>query len=90
MMCRKGLHVSHVGPFFYLVTKFVTSQILLDKKNIFFYIDVQEGTLMRLWHYQLIPHLPCQQLLGQHRECCALRGKGWGKKHATVNKEYYA
>lgn len=40
---------------------------------------------MRLWHYHLIPHLPRQQLLGQHRECCALRGNGWGKKHATVN-----
>lgn len=40
---------------------------------------------MRLWHYKLIPHLPRQQLLGQHRECCALRGNGWGKKHATVN-----
>ena len=40
---------------------------------------------MRLWHYKLIPHLPRQQLLGQHRECCALRGKGWGKKHSTVD-----
>lgn len=40
---------------------------------------------MRLWHQQLIPLLPRQQLLGQHRECCALRGNGWGKKHATVN-----
>lgn len=40
---------------------------------------------MRLWHEELIPKLPRQQLLGQHRECCALRGKGWGKKHATVN-----
>lgn len=40
---------------------------------------------MRLWHYKLIHHLPRQQLLGQHRECCALRGKGWGKKHATVD-----
>ncbi len=40
---------------------------------------------MRLWHERLIPHLPRQQLLGQHRECCALRGNGWGKKHATVN-----
>ena len=29
--------------------------------------------------------LPRQQLLGQHRECCALRGKGWQRKHATVN-----
>lgn len=40
---------------------------------------------MRLWHEKLIPHLPRQQLLGQHREICALRGKGWGKKHATVD-----
>jgi len=41
--------------------------------------------LMRLWHYKLIPYLPRQQLLGQHRECCALRGKGWGKGHSTVD-----
>lgn len=40
---------------------------------------------MRLWHVDLIKHLPRQQLLGQHRECCALRGKGWGKNHSTVN-----
>lgn len=40
---------------------------------------------MRLWHEALLPYLPRQQLLGQHRECCALRGRGWGKKHATVN-----
>lgn len=40
---------------------------------------------MRLWHQSLITRLPRQQLLGQHRECCALRGKGWGKNHATVN-----
>ena len=40
---------------------------------------------MRLWHEDLIPFLPRQQLLGQHRECCALRGKGWGKKHSIVN-----
>lgn len=40
---------------------------------------------MRLWHQKLIPHLPRQQLLGQHRECCALRGVGWGRKHATVD-----
>ena len=40
---------------------------------------------MRLWHEALIPRLPRQQLLGQHRECCALRGLGWGKKHATVD-----
>lgn len=40
---------------------------------------------MRLWHQDLIPKLPRQQLLGQHRECAALRGGGWGKPHATVN-----
>jgi uncharacterized protein (TIGR02328 family) len=44
---------------------------------------------MRLWHYKLIPRLPRQQLLGQHRECCALRGNGWGKKHATVNYVFW-
>lgn len=40
---------------------------------------------MRLWHQSLIPHLPRQQLLGQHRECCALRGRGWGRRHSVVN-----
>lgn len=40
---------------------------------------------MRLWHEKLIPELPRQQLLGQHRECCALRGFDWGKEHATVD-----
>ncbi|AMC00012.1 hypothetical protein AWM75_08515 [Aerococcus urinaehominis] len=40
---------------------------------------------MRLWHQDLIPKLPRQQLLGQHRECAALRGAGWGRPHATVN-----
>lgn len=40
---------------------------------------------MRLWHQALIPKLPRAQLLGQHRECCALRGNGWGKKHSTVD-----
>ena len=40
---------------------------------------------MRLWHQQLLPYLPRQQLLGQHRECCALRGKSWGKKHSVVD-----
>lgn len=40
---------------------------------------------MRLWHEKLIQSLPGNQLLGQHRECCALRGKGWGKRHSTVN-----
>ncbi|UTC63008.1 hypothetical protein E4O05_03665 [Treponema sp. OMZ 787] len=40
---------------------------------------------MRLWHQDLIQRLPTQQLLGQHRECCALRGNGWGKKHSVVD-----
>ena len=40
---------------------------------------------MRLWHEDLIFQLPRPQLLGQHRECCALRGNGWGRKHATVD-----
>lgn len=40
---------------------------------------------MRLWHQSLIQHLDNKRLLGQHRECCALRGKGWGKKHSTVD-----
>lgn len=40
---------------------------------------------MRLWHQYLIPYLDNKRLLGQHRECCALRGKGWGRKHSVVN-----
>lgn len=40
---------------------------------------------MRLWHIDLLERLPRQQLLGQHRECCALRGNGWGRNHSTVN-----
>lgn len=44
---------------------------------------------MRLWHEDLIPKLPRQQLLGQHRECCALRGKGWKKPHKTVNYVFH-
>ena len=40
---------------------------------------------MRLWHQNLIPKLPRQQLLGQHRECAALRGNGWGRNHSVVN-----
>lgn len=49
---------------------------------------------MRLWHQALIPYLPDvktsggrrkNQLGGQHRECCALRGGFWGHDHSTVN-----
>lgn len=40
---------------------------------------------MRLWHESLLPYLDNKRLLGQHRECCALRGKGWNKKHSVVD-----
>ena len=40
---------------------------------------------MRLWHQDLIHYLDDKRLLSQHRECCALRGKGWGKKHSVVD-----
>lgn len=40
---------------------------------------------MRLWHQTLIPYLDRQRLLGQHRECAALRGAGWGRKHSIVD-----
>ena len=40
---------------------------------------------MRLWHQKLIPYLDNKRILGQHRECCALRGGGWGRKHSVVD-----
>ena len=44
---------------------------------------------MRLWHKDLIPYLPRQQLLGQWRECCAIaksiHDKG-SPNHILVNK----
>ena len=40
---------------------------------------------MRLWHIDLLSKLPRQQLLGQWRECIALIGNGFGKKHKTVD-----
>jgi len=43
---------------------------------------------MRLWHKDLLPLLPKQWLQGQHRECTAMRGLGWGMKHETVNYVY--
>lgn len=43
---------------------------------------------MRLWHESLLRLLPRQQLLGQHREACALRGNGWGKPHSVINYIY--
>lgn len=44
---------------------------------------------MRLWHKDLIPYLPRQQLLGQWRECCAIRRnieKNGTPNHVLVNK----
>ena len=40
---------------------------------------------MRLWHQYIINQLPQKQLCGQWRECAALLGNGWGKKHKTVD-----
>lgn len=40
---------------------------------------------MRLWAEQLIYKLPQKQLCGQWRECAALLGSGWGRKHSVVN-----
>lgn len=40
---------------------------------------------MRLWHEDLLDKLPKQWISGQHRECCALRGNGWGNKQSTVD-----
>lgn len=40
---------------------------------------------MRLWHQDLLQKLPYNQIAGQHRECCALRGLSWGRKHETVD-----
>lgn len=40
---------------------------------------------MRLWHEELLSKLPYKQLGGQWRECLALLGNGWGKKHKTIN-----
>lgn len=44
---------------------------------------------MRLWHKDLIPVLPRQQLLGQWRECCAIMSniaKNGTPNHVLVNK----
>jgi len=41
--------------------------------------------IMKLWHEGLLEKLPKQQLLGLHREICALREDGWGKKHSVVD-----
>ena len=44
---------------------------------------------MRLWHKELIHYLPRQQLLGQWRECCAIKRnieKNGTPNHVLVNK----
>lgn len=44
---------------------------------------------MRLWHKDLIPYLPRQQLLGQWRECCAIArniSTNGTPNHVLVNK----
>ena len=45
---------------------------------------------MRLWHEKIIHLLPKNQLLGQHRECCALRGNGWKKKLSLLSFVVFA
>lgn len=44
---------------------------------------------MRLWHQFLIPFLPMQWLLGQHRELAALRGMGWKRPHREINYTFH-
>ena len=44
---------------------------------------------MRLWHKDLIPYLPRQQLIAQWRECCAIASniaKKGTPNHLLVNK----
>lgn len=44
---------------------------------------------MRLWHKDLIPYLPKQQLIAQWRECCAIASNIANKgspNHLLVNK----
>ena len=40
---------------------------------------------MKLWHEKIIPALPYNLLNWQHRTCCALRGKSWGRNNSAVN-----
>lgn len=44
---------------------------------------------MRLWHFNLIPYLPRQQLIAQWRECCVIASnlaKKGTPNHLLVNK----
>lgn len=40
---------------------------------------------MRLWHQALISRLPLNHLTEQNKECCSLRGRGWGKSQTSIN-----
>ena len=48
--------------------------------NIYKNLHYWQEKKMRLWHEEIIHLLPKNQILGQHRECCALRGNGWNGK----------
>lgn len=45
---------------------------------------------MRLWHYQLLPGLPKEQLISQWRECCKIaydiKATGKPTNHLLINK----
>lgn len=44
---------------------------------------------MRLWHYELLPYLPKNQIIGQYRECVAIAKSIFEKgypNHILVNK----
>lgn len=59
--------------------------ICLKKKS----YNLREVEKMRLWHKDLIPYLPRQQLLAQWRECCAISkviAKKGTPNHILVNK----
>lgn len=43
----------------------------------------------RLWHESLLTKLPQKQICGQWRECLALLGNGFGKKHKIVNYVFH-
>ena len=59
----------------------------IEKQGLFNVLEeyMQGENKMRLWHEQIIHLLPKNQLLGQHRECCAFRGNGLEKKYKTVD-----
>lgn len=45
---------------------------------------------MWIYHQDLIPYLPKQDLANLHRDCCNLRGAGWKLKNSNVDyiREY--